>query len=42
MQGDMDNKFTKTDDLKIGFDQEKKRMNLIKQFLNQYKNGLSK
>ena len=42
MQGDMDNKFTKTDDLKSSFDQEKKRMSLIKQFLNQYKNGLSK
>ena len=42
MQGDMDSKFTKTDDLKSSFDQEKKRMSLIKQFLNQYKNGLSK
>jgi hypothetical protein len=42
MQGDMDQKFTKTDDLKSTFDQEKKRMSLIKQFLNQYKNGLSK
>jgi hypothetical protein len=42
MQGDMDNKFTKTDDLKVSFDQEKRRMSMIKQFLNQYKNGLSK
>ena len=42
MQSDMDQKFTKTDDLKASFDQEKKRMHLIKQFLNQYKNGLAK
>ena len=42
MQGDMDSKFTRTDDLKSTFDREKKRMHLIKQFLNQYKNGLSK
>ena len=42
MQDEMDNKFTKTDEIKATFEQEKKRMSLIKQFLNQYRNGLNK
>ena len=42
MENDMENKFNDTDNLKNNFDQEKKRMAMIKQFLNVYKNGLSK
>jgi hypothetical protein len=42
MQDDMSNKFTKTDDLKAKFDEEKERLNLVKRFLNVYKNNLSK
>lgn len=38
----MKNKFSRTDDLKMDFDREKKRMEMIKRFLNVYKNGLSK
>ena len=38
----MSNKFGKTDDLKADFDREKKRMDMIKRFLNTYKNGLAK
>lgn len=30
MQNDMDNKFTRTDELKADFDMEKKRMSLIR------------
>lgn len=41
MQDDMSNKFTKTDDLKAKFDEEKERLNLVKRFLNVYKNNLS-
>jgi len=42
MEDDMNNKFNKTDDLKSNFDREKRRMDMIKKFLNTYKNGLSK
>lgn len=42
MENDMSNKFTKTDDLKVQFDQEKVRLGQIKKFLNAYRNGLSK
>ena len=42
MNHDMDNKFNDTDNLKKSFDREKKRMAMIKQFLNVYRNGLSK
>merc|ERR1719506_2296192 len=42
MEDDMANKFGKTDDLKADFDREKKRMDMIKRFLNTYKNGLAK
>ena len=38
----MTNKFTKTDDLKAGFDLEKARLSAIKKLVQQYKNGLSK
>jgi len=33
MEDDMSNKFTKTDDLKAQFDEEKERLNDIKKFL---------
>ena len=42
MEDDISNKFTKTDDLKGQFDQEKLRMGKIKKFLQTYKNGLAK
>ena len=42
MEDDMSNKFTKTDDLKQQFDEEKVRLGLIKKFINTYRNGLSK
>ena len=42
MEDDISNKFTKTDDLKSQFDQEKLRMGKIKKFLQTYKNGLAK
>jgi intraflagellar transport protein 74 len=42
MEDDIDNKFTRTDDLKSQFDYEKLRMSKIKKFLQVYKNGLSK
>ena len=42
MQSDMDNKFTRTDEVKADFEREKIRMEAIKRFLNVYKNGLSK
>ena len=38
----MDNKFTRTDDLKDDFDREKVRLAAIKQFLQQYKGNLQK
>ena len=38
----MQNKFTKTDELKSDFEKEKARMGNIKQLMQQYKNGLSK
>lgn len=42
MEDDIQNKFTKTDDLKAQFDQEKMRMAKIKKFLQTYKTGLQK
>jgi hypothetical protein len=42
MEDDMANKFTKTDELKAKFDEEKLRLSNIKKFLQHYKNGLSK
>ena len=42
MEDDIDSKFTRTDDLKAQFDQEKLKMAKIKKFLQVYKNGLSK
>lgn len=42
MQDDMDNKFTRTDEVKADFEREKVRMEAIKKFLNVYKNGLAK
>jgi len=38
----MNNKFTKTDDLKIDFDREKVRLAAIRTFLSMYKPGLQK
>ena len=38
----MNNKFTRTDDLKVDFDKEKVRLAAIRQFLSMYKPGLSK
>lgn len=40
MQDEMDNKFTRTDDLKEDFDKEKIRLANIKKFLQQYKSNL--
>jgi len=42
MDDDITNKFTKTDELKAQFDEEKYRMGKIKKFLQCYKNGLQK
>ena len=42
MQDDIGHKFTSTDQLRADFEQEKRRMILIKKFLGTYKNGLSK
>ena len=42
MEDEMNNKFTKTDDLKVVFDQEKIRLAAIRSFLSQYKAGLAK
>lgn len=42
MNNDIEYKFTKTDDLQHNCEREKKRINMIKQFLNTYKMGLSK
>jgi len=42
MQDEMENKFTKTDELKSDFEREKARMVTIKKLMQQYKNGLSK
>ena len=42
MQDEMDNKFTRTDDLKEDFDKEKVRLANIKKFLQQYKSNLQK
>jgi hypothetical protein len=38
----MNNKFTRTDDLKDSFDKEKVRLAAIKSFLSQYRPGLSR
>ena len=42
MEDDMKNKFTKTDDLKRQFDEQKYRLSTIKNFLQSYRNGLTK
>jgi len=42
MEDEMQNKFTKTEDLQAQFDDEKVRMGAIKKFLQVYKNGLAK
>lgn len=42
MEDEMNNKFTKTDDLKVEFDKQKARLTEIKPLLQQYKPGLSK
>lgn len=42
MTDDINNKFTRTDDLKTQFEEEKQRMRQIKDFLKVYKAGLSK
>ena len=42
MEDEMENKFTKTDDLKSQFEREKVRLALIQRFLNAYRNGLEK
>lgn len=42
MTDDINNKFTKTDDLKRQFDDEKIRLSHIRAFLKTYKNGLTK
>jgi intraflagellar transport protein 74 len=42
MQDEMENKFTKTEDLQGQFEDEKVRMGQIKKFLQVYKNGLAK
>jgi hypothetical protein len=42
MNDDIANKFTKTDDLKRQFDDEKVRLSHIRAFLKTYKNGLTK
>jgi hypothetical protein len=42
MEDDINNKFTRTNELKEQFDQEKLRMAKIKRFLQAYKNGLAK
>jgi len=40
MEDEMENKFTKTDDLKVEFEREKVRLANIKQQLQQYKPNL--
>lgn len=42
MQDEMNNKFTKTDDLQEQFEKEKVRLSLIQRFLNVYRVGLDK
>lgn len=42
MEDEMANKFTKADQLEAQFEQEKKRLVLIKQLVGQYKGALSK
>lgn len=42
MEDEMQNKFTKVDDLQSGFEEEKQRLNLIKQLVAKYKAQLSK
>ena len=42
MDDEMNNKFTRTDDLKDSFDKEKVRLAAIKNFLSQYRPGLSR
>ena len=42
MEDDMENKFTKTDQLKEEFDQEKRRLAVLRELLKTAKPGLSK
>jgi CRISPR/Cas system-associated endonuclease Cas1 len=42
MEDDMNNKFTKTDQLKSDFEREKQRLTRVKQFVAVYRQGLSK
>ena len=42
MEDEMNNKFTKTDDLKVVFEQEKIRLASIKSMIQQYKPALSR
>jgi hypothetical protein len=42
MEDDIQNKFSRTDQLTTNFEEEKKRLVVIKQLVLQYKNGLSK
>jgi len=42
MEDDIQNKFSRTDQLTGNFEDEKKRLVVIKQLVSQYKNGLSK
>jgi hypothetical protein len=42
MQDEMNNKFTKTDELQEQFEKEKVRLSLIQRFLNVYRVGLDK
>lgn len=42
MEDEMQNKFTKVDDLQSGFEQEKERLQQIKNLVSKYKSSLSK
>ena len=42
MEDELQNKFTKTEELQGQFQDEKERMAAIKKFLSVYKNGLAK
>lgn len=42
MEDEMNNKFTKTDDLKVVFEQEKIRLASIRTMIQQYKPALSR
>jgi hypothetical protein len=42
MEDDIENKFTRTDELKQRAEAERERLNYLKKFLGEYKAGLSK